>query len=352
MQAQVVVPVHRLDRPLRRAVESVLESEDFGVVIVAHGVAPEQLDYPQDPRVDILSVNEGIGHPGVAFNRGFEATSADWVGILGSDDWYEQGALEAMLQHALDDRADGVLAPYKKDPEGANVGIPVTWRRRRLRAAEDRLFWRASPLGLYKRELMVQERYQFDEEVCAGVDQLNSTLLWTGGHSISYYPWDPAYVVGGRPGDHVSRVSRSMREHGRIFVKLWNTPEVQALPLKDLRALAHRMLTIHVFSLLSPRSEASMWDPDDFQWLQELALLMEEHAPGMSRRLPLSHRRIYNHLLQGDLQATLAEVNNASYLTNRLPSELGSLLDGEFWIYRKPGEWASRIRHISEKGTK
>ena len=349
MRGQIVVPVHSSTRPVRRAVESVLDNPEFGVVLVAHGVDPQRLDFPAGPRVEVVEVREGVGYPGVAFNRGFEAATADCVGVLGTDDWYEPGALTRMLEHAAGDGADGVLAPQRRQGEPRNTGIPAAWNRKNLRAAKDRLFWRSSPLGIYKKGLLGIGNYRFDETVKAGVDQLNGALLWTAGHEISYYPNDPAYVVGDGSGDRVSTASAALSVHSRSWETLWDDKCIRSLSLADRRALANRMLTVNVFSVLIPRVLGGTLDARDLEWLSVLSEKMTEVAPGMERTLSLGHRRIFRALLEGDAQELTEAVGRASFVQNRLPSHPSAVLSPHFWLRSSAAARVNRLRGWFER---
>ena len=67
---EIVVRVHDTSRPVRRAVSSVLEYPQAGAVVVAHGLSPDALDLPKDPRIRIVHEPDGLGFPGVASNAG------------------------------------------------------------------------------------------------------------------------------------------------------------------------------------------------------------------------------------------------------------------------------------------
>lgn len=343
-RAEIVIPVHSEDRPVWRAAESVLADPRFGVLVVAHGVRPRHLRLPDSHRLRIVEVGDHVGYPGYAFNKGFDATNAEWVGILGSDDWYAPGAVTAMLDHATQDACDGVVAPLRMEGADRNTGLPKTWRRRGLQGRRDHLFWRTSPLGLYRRQLMLQDDFRFSEDVRAGVDQINSVLLWTSGAKFSYYPHDPPYVVGDGAPTRVSKVGSLLSEHADIWMQTWLDERVLSLPLADRRLLANRLLTVHVFSVLRSRPEGFSWSLEDRRWIADLMALMEASAPGFVERLTLSKKRAYREAAQGRLSEAGRVLREASYVENRLPSSPTALLDRDFWLNRKPSDWLSAAR--------
>lgn len=350
MRGQIVVPVHSTSRPVRRAVESVLNEPEFGVVLVAHGVDPHDLDLPSDSRIHVVEVKEACGRPGFAFNRGFEVATAEWVGVLGSDDWYQPGALSRMLSRALRDDADGVLAPQRREGEQQNTGIPATVRRKNLEPTRDRLFWRSSPLGIFKRGLLGVGEFGFDEQVGAGVDQLNGALLWAGGHRISYYPDDPPYIVGGSPGDHASELDGRLANHASGWEVLWHDSRIQSLSLPTRRALANRMLTVNVFSVVLPRASSGTLDQADLEWVSRLLQTMSEVAPGMERSLSIGHCRIFRALVKADARQLDEALSRATFVQNRLPCHPSALFSPSFWLRATAAARMSRVRGWFEKG--
>ncbi|MBK0417684.1 glycosyltransferase [Leucobacter sp. CSA1] len=277
MRSEIVVPVHDRTRPIGRAVESVLTDPESGVIVVAHNVDPAELEIPDDPRVKTLHLEGHVGLPGAAFDRGIAAATADWVGIMGSDDWFEAGALRSLRAHGEADGADGVLAPLAY--QGAGRGFtPRTLRHRRLRAARDRLFYRTAPLGLFRRAILQDPVYAFGSDFPVGEDLAVSTRLWTSGLSLSYYPDAPAYVVGSDAKQRTTLSSRPLSEHGAAWLDIWDRPWVVALDGRTRHALAVKILRAHVWGAVAARPEPTDWNDGDFEWLSSLVrrILVED----------------------------------------------------------------------------
>ena len=331
LDCQVVIPTHDPARPIRRAVDSVLSDPRAGVIVVAHNVDQSVLDIPDDPRVVVVPLTGAEGRPGAAFDAGLRVATAPWVGIMGSDDWYELGALQALVRHGEEDGADGVLAPLAY--QGGTRGlIPRTVRNRNLKAAEDRLFYRTAPLGLYRRQLLQSSDYAFGDRYPVGEDLNVSTRLWTSGHNISYYPRDPAYVVGSDAKERTTLRPRPLAEHGAAWLGIWDEPWVQALSKKDRRALATKILRVHVLGAVEARPTADMWGAGDFEWLAGLTHRIVEEAPESLAPFRKSSAPVFQALLARDLPATLraAEVDRSSSLAAKImPSSLAALLSRE-----------------------
>ncbi|WRS30237.1 glycosyltransferase family 2 protein [Actinomycetaceae bacterium MB13-C1-2] len=331
LKAEVVVPVHREDRPIRRAVDSVLACPQAGVVVVAHGIDPSVLDLPDDPRVRVVEVSRNVGKPGAAFNEGVREVTAPWLGIMGSDDWFEDGALDLMMTHLKQDGADGVIAPLRPDHLSANVVLPVTSRQRNLRGAKDRLFHRTAPLGLFRTEILQNPDYSFDEDVVSGEDLKTSTRLWTSGISISYYASDPAYVVGSDASSRVTTIEKPLSEHMAALSDLWESDLINSLSIRERQDLAEKIFQVSVVPLFQDRRSREDWGQGDFEWLCDLVAQMQGKAQGFDQGFTRTWNAILVSLLERDFNASMGVIANSRYLDNRLPARVAGLVHRHSW---------------------
>lgn len=332
IQAQIVIPVHTLDRPIRRAVESVLASPGAGAVVVAHGIDPAELDLPDDPRVRVISLNHSVGYPGAAFNAGLADVTAPWSGVMGSDDWYEPGAIDIMVARASADAADGIIAPLRHANAEHNGRNPVTWRHSHLRGGRDGLFYRSAPLGLFRTEIFRDPSFLFADDVVAGVDQLNGVLLYTSGLSLSHYPHDPAYVVGEDAKTRVTTTVRPLSQHGEAWKRLWEDDRVRNLPRRERLPLARKFAQVHILRMLAARPEADQWLEGDFEWLSDLAWQIETLEPAVSRSFVRARAQIWEALLRRDMEEALNSQRTASYLDWRLPAYPAGVGGKDSWL--------------------
>ena len=327
LQAQFVVPVHDPARKLGRAVDSVLSCPEAGVVVVLHNVRRDAFDLPDDPRVLVVELNEKPGHPGAAFNAGLARVTAPWAGIMGSDDWFEDGSVRAMLDLARRDRADGVIVPLRHPGSKRNSVKPVTWRRSGLRAASDRLFSRTAPLGLFRSSVLCSPRYRFAEHVKAGVDQLSGVRLWTDGWRISHHPLDPAYVVGDDALERVTLAPRSVSCQGAMWREVWHDSGVLELEDRDRRELGAKIIRVHVFDWIKRHPEPEDWFDGDFEWLASTIQLILRRAPGCLRSFSRAERNVVESLVSGDQTQTVAGVASLPPVHARWPQDLRGLAE-------------------------
>lgn len=118
----VVVAVHDLARPVHRAVASALRGADLaGVVpgghrvrvsVMCHELNSAEVRRAVEERlaeageddasvhVRYLEVRDGLGSPSGPFNAGVAAADGRYVCIIGSDDWFADGAPGAWVAEA------------------------------------------------------------------------------------------------------------------------------------------------------------------------------------------------------------------------------------------------------------
>lgn len=324
LRVQIVIPVHTLDRPIRRAVSSVLADPQSGVIVVAHNIEPATLDVPDDQRLTFVELTGDRGRPGAAFDAGIAAATAEWVGIMGSDDWFDPGALRAMRHRGEHDRAAIVLAPLAYQG-GARGFVPQTMRRKKLRAARDRLFYRTAPLGLIRTRIMQRAEYRFGSVFPVGSDVFVGARLWTRGHSISFDPLAPAYVVGADARTRTTTTPRPLAEHGAAWLAIWDEPWLAGWDARTREALAVKIMRVHVLGAVTARPRTADWADGDFAWLASLAARIRSECPHVLRSFRAASVDTLNALLAADLEGTLAAAERESgalSLRQMLPARL------------------------------
>lgn len=303
---EIVVPVHDRTRPVRRAVESLLEDEETRVLVIAHNIDPALLDLPSSDRVRVLPLDGAVGMPGATYDAGIAAATAPWVGIMGSDDWYQQGALAAMRRRAHHDGTDGVIAPLTHQYLEFNQIKPLTIRRSRLDPVRDRMFYRTAPLGIYRTEMLQKPEYRFGATFPAGSDMRVTALLWTSEHRFSYYWDDPAYVVGKDAATRVTFTPRPLSATGAPYLALMEEPEVKTFDRATRHALAMKMARVHILGAVAVRPTQDLWQEGDVQWLQAYAHDLRHYDRAVYRGLSRRDHRIVSAVLRGDLPGIIA----------------------------------------------
>ncbi|MFP7695696.1 glycosyltransferase family 2 protein [Trueperella sp. LYQ143] len=305
---EIVIPVHDATRPIRRAVNSVLAASGARAIVVAHNIDPTLLDIPDGERVRVVPLSGDVERPGAAFDAGIAAGDAPWVGIMGSDDWYADGALSAMLRRARSDRADGIIAPLRYQFAKSNQIKPVTVRRRNLEAVRDRLFYRTAPLGIYRRDILADPQLRFGNRYPTGEDIRVSTQLWTAGLSLSYYWNDPAYVVGRDAQRRVTFTPRPVAVLGQPCRDLFDEPAVQVLGAEQIHALAVKIARVHIVGIAVQRDSEAMWAPDDICWLADFTRQLREIDPDVWRPLNRRDTAVLAAVESGEISQIMAAI--------------------------------------------
>ena len=267
----LVVAVHDTSRPIRRAVASVLEGTAPGrvrVTVVCHGIAAgsvaEKLDGLDGAALRILEFADGIRSPAGPFNFGLAHATAEYVAVMGSDDFLEPGAMTAWIRAVRASGADAALARLRHQ-DGAVLHNPlVRWRRsKRLDPVKDRLFYRTSPLGLLKRSTLEFLGLKFQEGVRSGMDMSYGARLWTSGARVDFLRAAPCYVIG---ADATTRVSTQPMRISESFRALWGIARSEwaaNLAEPQRRALAVKLIRIHILGAVLARRTAADWAGDD-----------------------------------------------------------------------------------------
>lgn len=171
----VVVPIHDPRRNFERMVRSALYEQKSAVRVIAvlHNLTADQkhqvidrlravgevetaTDANANEGIRILVLDDGIPGPAAPFNLGLSAAESPWVSKGDSDDELAPGAIDHWVGIGEQTNADAVLARIT-DPTGVPAATPPMRNPRRtlLDPMKDRLYYRSSPMGLIRRQAIV-----------------------------------------------------------------------------------------------------------------------------------------------------------------------------------------------------
>lgn len=291
--ADIIVAVHQLNRPIRRAVLSALAAGEPGqvrVIVVGHGLETKDLwdllaGCPAE-LVQVVKHVDGIRSAAGPFNAGLRLASADFVGVLGSDDMLEPGALSTWVEQARTDSADAVLAPLKFQ-NGRSVRTPRLRGARRavLDPVRDRVAYRTAPLGLLRRATLEQQDLAFTEGLATGEDVSFSLRLWFGANRISMGRHGQHYIIGEDAQERVTQQILPLHQEFAAFFGVIHEPWFAALPLSARRSIAVKITRIHVIPAMSTRGVTWDWSGVDGVAIREILADFEATVPGFSRAL-------------------------------------------------------------------
>ncbi|NMR29927.1 glycosyltransferase [Crystallibacter degradans] len=298
--AELIIAVHSSDRPLRRAVESVLAAATPGRVlatVVCHNIDPAPLHdalagLPAE-QVRVLALADGIRSPAGPFNYGLEHAVARFVGIMGSDDTLEVGAVDAWLATAEGAGAAVVMAPLRLRG-GRRILTP---RARVLRGmlvapVRDRLAYRTAPLGLFRRDLLAKHGLALTPGLRTGEDLEFGLKLWFSGERIAYPAQGPAYEVGNDVAERVTSAVLPLAEQFRDVRSLVAGTWFAALPERKRAAVAVKILRGHVISAAVRRGSDFSWPAADRRELNHVIELVTGLAPAAPKVLSAPDERL------------------------------------------------------------
>ncbi|PWH04986.1 glycosyl transferase [Brachybacterium endophyticum] len=337
----VVIACHTPERPVGRAVASILEgnAEHADVTVVAHNRPAEEIRGAIRPEhresVRILEHRDTLRSASGPFNAGMREDGAPFVAIMGSDDTLAPGAVASWLAVQEATAAEFVITRLALGTAGHGVPTPAVrmLRSGRVDLVHDRLAYRSAPLGLMSRAMLRRTGAQLVEGATVGGDVAMVTRLMAS-VPTAYDRFGPPYVIGEDAGDRVTYVIRPMREQLGFFPDLLEADWFAALPCPARRAIGTKLLRIHVFGAVFYRQDARIWTAEERESLARITADVLRAAPGCERPLSRADRRLLDAC--GDPAIDAAELMTAARDRRRhgrpatlLPREITQLLARE-----------------------
>lgn len=315
---EVVIAVHQAERPVERAVRSVLRGAPEGtrVTVVCHGIPSsvfaERFADLGPSQLRLLEHTDGLPSAAGPFNAGLDAAEATYVAVMGSDDLLAEGAVAAWVARAERTGAKAVLARVEHQGGGLVRTPPTRWGRRTagLRLAKDRLAYRTAPLGLLRRSVLHDHGLRFTEGLTTGEDLSFGLRLWALGEGLHYAASDPPYIVGADAEVRVTMSRRPVASDLECCLRLVQEPWFAALPPPERSAVVVKLIRIHLFGAVHNRRDLDSWPAQDRQQLSEAARALLAASPAAKRDLSLVERELLSACL--DTSAPDAELSDAS----------------------------------------
>ncbi len=326
-RVEVVIACHSAERPLARAVASVLDGNGdvADLTVVAHNLEPEALRALLAPEhrdaVRFLSHRDAHRSASGPFNAGLAASRHRLVAILGSDDRLEPGAVASWLAVRERTGAELVLTRLALGRPGAVVPTPPVrpWRRGRTDLVRDRLAYRSAPLGLMDRETLDRLGLRLVEGAGVGGDVAFVTRLCAE-VSTAYDAGGPPYVIGEDAGDRVTYQLRPIDEQISFVPPILEAAWFARLRPAARRAIAIKLLRIHVFGAVHYRPDPTWWTPDQRAALAAHCTTLLEAAPGCEAPLSRAERSLLDACLDPSVDAEVLVARSVARRRHGRPS--------------------------------
>lgn len=308
--AEVIIACHTPERPIGRAVRSVLRGNEevASVLVVCHNISREEIAAAIDPgdrhRVRLLEHHDRHRSASGPFNAGFENGDSRFVAIMGSDDTLEPGAIASWLRVQQRTGAHFVITRLALGSARRGVPTPAArmWRPGPVDLVRDRLSYRSAPLGLIDRSRLLTSGFRLAEGATVGGDVEMVTRMmhqW----SVAYDRFGPPYVIGEDAGDRVTYIVRPMDEQlgfvGPMLSASWfrtTHPEVR-------HAIVVKFLRIHVFGAVFYRDRAEIWTGAERDSLARQVEELLAAAPSAPAVLSRADRALLDACLDPDVPA-------------------------------------------------
>ncbi|VEI12921.1 glycosyltransferase family 2 protein [Trueperella bialowiezensis] len=279
MRVDVIIAAHNPARPVARAARSIVEGNpEARTVVVCHnvGVAEIRDTFPPDlaDQVTFLELADNIPSPSGPFMHGIETSTADFVSIMGSDDFLEPGAIRAWLDLAAQHEADAVIARVMRGDERTLVRSPAVrpWRRGYLDILNDRLPYRSAPLGIVKRDAVDRLGLRLTPGARNGGDLEFVSKLWAGG-KVVYAGACPGYVEMSDASDRVTWVAKPVAEELGTCEQLLTSKWFAKQSNKVRLSIGVKIFRRNVIDSVYKRREQTSWERADLDSLVRISRL-------------------------------------------------------------------------------
>ncbi|TVW32413.1 glycosyltransferase family 2 protein, partial [Streptococcus pneumoniae] len=177
-KVSVIVPIYNIEKYLKYSIGGILKQsyKNLEIILVNDGSQDNSLaiceEYSKiDNRIKIISVENG--GQGKARNIGLQHSTSDWILFLDADDYYDNNAVEYLVELAERYGSDLVVTPLRVVRDHIQGGNASSIKNEKIlnlnkdRLIEEMYYGRllgATPCGkLYKREIL--EKWPFPDQL-------------------------------------------------------------------------------------------------------------------------------------------------------------------------------------------
>lgn len=299
----VIIPVHAQERPIRRAVASVLlhTAVDVRVTVVAHGLDPQLVEdalheFRDDARLRIVPFVDGVRSPAGPMNHGLELATGEFISLLGSDDEFASGAIDNWLDVQRRFGASVVIARVDMVGGATQPHPPVRPTRSGIcDAARDRLAYRTAPLGLVSRKDFGELR--FTENLETGEDIAYSLRLWFAGKPIVFErSFQRGYLGHSDATDRVTAVKRALHKQLAAIELIIDSGDVFEVSAAAREAIVVKLFRVQILGALATRKQL---DSGETEFLRQMCRGLLKQAPRALGVLSVAEARLLRVALSG-----------------------------------------------------
>ncbi|MDR0726562.1 MAG: glycosyltransferase [Rickettsiales bacterium] len=178
-KVSIVVPIYNVEKYLNECLDSIVNQtlKEIEIILVNDGSTDSSLDIitsyaDKDNRIVVINKpNEGYGK---TMNRGFDAATGEYIGIVESDDWAEPDMFQELYKTAKENDADVVKADFVffdsdtgKESESWDYGIQKKLHNKIFTPMEyPEIIWTGHPsiwTAIYRTDMVRKKNVRFPE---------------------------------------------------------------------------------------------------------------------------------------------------------------------------------------------
>lgn len=319
----VIIPVHSGERPIYRAVQSVLNSQlpEVRAIVVSHNIdshviAANLKELAQNPQLILLSFWDGIFSPAGPKNFGVSKSEASYITFLDSDDEYEHFAIENWISE-LKGQPDLLIGQLKSDISGTIFApLPRFGRFKNLDAVSDLLFYRTAPQGvIIKRSLCELENFpNFTEGVINGEDALLTPYLMTHASQIHFSKSNLGYILHENEQNRITGVPLTLNQLFEPVLLLLGQDWVKNLSSREAISLAVFLSGISILGPLISKAQTQDLSQGDIDATLNVIVQIQKFSPNFNNYLSRYENKLLNAIKTNDKQLFREKVNNKASL--------------------------------------
>jgi hypothetical protein len=305
--ADIIVAVHDLRRNIDRAVRSILADPDPRVraLVIAHNLPRDEVAHAladlvnaNPSRVRIAELADGVPSPSGPFNHGLAISDAEYVGIMGSDDELDPGAVSQWRRTADRYGADAVIAKVVRGEQRTLVRSPPkrVLRTGVLNFSKDRLSYRSAPLGLIRAEAVTRLGLRLMDGARNGGDLPFVTRLWLRGRVVPAQGL-AAYVEHADAPVRVTHVAKPVVEELWPVSALLDSADVAEMSGAQRDALVTKILRRNLLDAVRKRGNGRDFTGEDLTALRDIIARLDSLAPGARGMISSSQAALFEELM-------------------------------------------------------
>lgn len=360
ISVDIVIPVHSPERPIARAVESVVREglANVRAIVVCHNVERSVITaalggLAKHDAVLLLEHSDGIRSPAGPRNWGIAASSAEYLGFLDSDDELEVGALEHWLRE-LGAAPDLLIGQMRSGPAGRILApAPRPGRFARLTSTRDLLNYRTAPVGVLVRRRLVSapESPGYRDGFLIGEDIALGLFLWNSANTIVYSRASAAYRIHDSGTDRVTNAPLPM---GEILAPVRDAvalPSLRSLTRRQRQAISVKLLRHQVVERLRAHHSVAPVPQKDLTVAAATIADLLEFAPGVRGYLSRSEAALVDAISAAEPESFALALLNASNVHYRQKmvalNPLKSFAPESFYVRaRRTRAWSSYFARV------